>query len=145
MPMGDFHSVEKEDKITLTRHSWSLKAWVLGSITTWSHSGSWLHPTQPWFPHLEMWVLDCQMILFQKVCNSVNSQSELFGWDDHVIQQEYFLAFKKFFSWSIFDLQCCVSFRCIAESVLNIYMCVYVFRFFSHIGHYRVLNRVPIP
>jgi len=31
--MGDFHSVEEEDKITLTRHGWSLKAWVLVSIT----------------------------------------------------------------------------------------------------------------
>ena len=60
-------------------------AWRHGSWSpslTWSPSGSWLHPSQPWFPHLEMWVLDCQMILFQKVCNSVNSQSELFGWDD---------------------------------------------------------------
>ena len=42
------------------------------------------------------------------------------------------------------DLQCCVSFRCTAKWIS--YTCIYIplfFRFFSHIGHYRVLSRVP--
>ena len=42
------------------------------------------------------------------------------------------------------DLQCCVSFRCTTKWVSYIYTYMHsFFRFYSHIGHYRVLNRVP--
>ena len=42
------------------------------------------------------------------------------------------------------DLQCCVSFTCTAKWVSYIYTYMHsFFRFFSHIGYYRVLNRVP--
>ena len=58
--------------------------------------------------------------------------------------------FKINFYWSIVDLQCRVSFCFVAKWISYIYVCVYththittVFRFFSHIGHYRVLSKVP--
>ena len=42
------------------------------------------------------------------------------------------------------DLQCCVSFRCTTKWVSYIYTYMHsFFRFYAHIGHYRVLNRVP--
>ena len=53
--------------------------------------------------------------------------------------------FKKVFYCSLVDLlQCCVSFRSI-EGVNQLYICIYplFFRFFSHVGYYRVLGRVP--
>ena len=43
----------------------------------------------------------------------------------------------------IIDLQYCVSFRCTAKSVCYTNTHIYFFRFFFHIGHYRVLSRVP--
>ena len=52
------------------------------------------------------------------------------------------LAFKEFikhFYWSIVDVQCYVNFCCTAEW----YSYPLFFRLFSHIGHYRVLSRVP--
>ena len=55
-----------------------------------------------------------------------------------------FLYFKLiFFYWSRVALQCCASFRCTAVSQLHIHIYPLFFRFFSHIGHYRVLSRVP--
>ena len=47
------------------------------------------------------------------------------------------------------DLQCHVSFRCTAKWFNYMYMCVYIyiythsFRFFSHIGYYKILSVVP--
>ena len=51
-----------------------------------------------------------------------------------------FLFFK--FYWSLDDLQFCISFR---SKVTQLYIYIYplFFRFFSHIGHYRVLSIVP--
>ena len=53
--------------------------------------------------------------------------------------------FSKIPHWSIVDLQCCVSFRGRAKSFC--YTCAYIhsylLRVSSHIGHYRVSNRVP--
>ena len=43
--------------------------------------------------------------------------------------------------WSIVDLQYCVSFTYIANWFIYIYPLF--FRFFPHIGHYRVFSRVP--
>ena len=58
-----------------------------------------------------------------------------------------FLRFvKKKFYWSIVDLQCCISFRCTAKCISYTYTYIhsfFFFRFFSHIGHFRVLSRVP--
>ena len=44
--------------------------------------------------------------------------------------------------WSIVDLQCCVSFRCIAK-MLQLYICRFFLKFFSHLGYYGLLSRVP--
>jgi len=44
--------------------------------------------------------------------------------------------------WSIVDLQCCVSFRCIAK-MLQLYICLFFLKFFPHLGYYRLLSRVP--
>ena len=40
-------------------------------------------------------------------------------------------------------MQCCLSFRCTAKWIS--YTCIhsFFFRFYSHIGHYRVLSKVP--
>ena len=48
------------------------------------------------------------------------------------------------FYWNIGDLQCCVTF-CYIAIVDHTYIYIYLlsFRFFSHVGHYRVLSRVP--
>ena len=56
----------------------------------------------------------------------------------------FFLSFKNNFYWDIVDLQCCVSFRCIAKwiSFTDTYICSFL-RLFSHIGHYRVWSRDP--
>ena len=45
----------------------------------------------------------------------------------------------------IADLKCCVSFRCTAKWISYTYTHIYAlfFRFYSHMGHYRVLSRVP--
>ena len=45
------------------------------------------------------------------------------------------------FSCSRVDLQCCVSFGYTAKNLS--YMYPLFLRFFSHIGHYRILSRVP--
>ena len=48
------------------------------------------------------------------------------------------------FNWRIVDLQCYVSFRLTAKSISYTYINIpFFFRFFSLIGHYRVLSRVP--
>ena len=51
-------------------------------------------------------------------------------------------SFRLFFIlyWSMFDLQCCIHFRCTAKS-FSLYL--FSFRFFSHIGYYGALSRVP--
>ena len=47
------------------------------------------------------------------------------------------------FYWRVVDLQCCASFRCMQIDPLFIYIYLLFSRFFPHIGHYRVLSRVP--
>ena len=56
----------------------------------------------------------------------------------------FFPFFKKNY-WSIGELQGCVSFRYIAKWISHTCMYIYpfFFRFFSHIGYHRVLNRFP--
>ena len=44
--------------------------------------------------------------------------------------------------WSIVDLQCCIILDVQQVSQLYIYIYSFIFRFFSLIGHYRVLSRV---
>ena len=55
-----------------------------------------------------------------------------------------FVFFFLKFYWSIVDLQCTVSAVQQSESVIHI-LCIHplFFRFFSRIGHYRVLSSVP--
>ena len=50
-----------------------------------------------------------------------------------------------FLNWSIVDLQCCVNFFFYtAKWISYIHTYIYFFKkLFSHIGHYRVLSRVP--
>ena len=61
----------------------------------------------------------------------------------HVVHQKkiYKIFFKNNFYWSIVDLQC-VSAVQQGESITHVYIYP-LFRFYSHIGHYRVLFRVP--
>ena len=62
-----------------------------------------------------------------------------------LLYQLAFLFFHLIFIlyWSIVDLQCCVTFRCTAKWFSYTYTYIPSFlRFFSHIGHYRVLSRV---
>ena len=57
----------------------------------------------------------------------------------------YCIIFSKIFIlyWSAVDLQCCVSFWCTAKLFSYICSHPFFFRFFPHIGYYRVLSRVP--
>ena len=49
-----------------------------------------------------------------------------------------------FFNWSIVDLQCCISFSCTAKWFSYIFFFnIFFFRFFSHIGYYKILSIVP--
>ena len=52
-----------------------------------------------------------------------------------------------FYIVNIVDLQCCVGFRRIAKSFRYMYIFLHIypffFRFFSNIGYYRILNRLP--
>ena len=42
--------------------------------------------------------------------------------------------------WGRVDFQCCVNFRCTEKWFSYTYTYIHFFRFFSHIGHYRVLG-----
>ena len=58
-------------------------------------------------------------------------------------KDERYIFLKKFIG--VQHLQCCITFRCTAKwiSYMYTYIHSFFFRFFSHIGHYRVLNRIP--
>ena len=45
--------------------------------------------------------------------------------------------------WSIINLKCCVSFRCITKWFSYTYTYSLIIRFFSHTDYYRLLGRVP--
>ena len=45
--------------------------------------------------------------------------------------------------WTIVGLQSCVSFRCTKKCISCTYTHPFFFRFFSHVGYYRILSRVP--
>ena len=65
-----------------------------------------------------------------------------------LVKWPFLWFFKIFFYWSIVHLQC-VSFKCIEKwlsyTYIHKYICVYIFffRFFSIIGHYKMLSMVP--
>ena len=69
----------------------------------------------------------------------------LFFVNHRILLPQLLLSFLYFlnFYWCTVDLQCCVSFCCTAKWLLYIYIYPLIFRFLSHIGHYRVLSRVP--
>ena len=52
------------------------------------------------------------------------------------------ILFKEIY-WSRVNLQYCVSFQYTAKWFSYIYISPFFFRFFSHIGHYRVFSRFP--
>ena len=59
----------------------------------------------------------------------------------HLFLAHIILIFKKFY-WSIVVLQCCYS--QVYSQMNQLYMYpLFFFRFFTHIGHYRVLSRLP--
>ena len=73
----------------------------------------------------------------------------LTNWDIRQWPRHCFILFKKKSYWSMVDSQCCVSLRYTAKwtsSSPHIYIHIYpfFFRFFSHIGHLRILSRVPV-
>ena len=47
------------------------------------------------------------------------------------------------FYWRVVDLQCCASFRGTAEWFMYIWLYSFFFRFFSHMGYYRIYSRIP--
>ena len=54
-----------------------------------------------------------------------------------------YFGFKKFY-WSIVNSQCCISFRCTEnDSVIHLHISTLLKIFFSHIGHNRVMSRIP--
>ena len=53
------------------------------------------------------------------------------------------LSFFLSFYWSIVALQCCISFNCIAKWISCTCTYILFFWFPSHLGHHRVLSRVP--
>ena len=55
-----------------------------------------------------------------------------------IINQSYLFCYY----WSIVDLLCCINFRYITKWISYTYI-LWFFTFFSSIGHYRVLSRVP--
>ena len=57
------------------------------------------------------------------------------------IEKHLSISFLKY--WNIVYLQCCISFSYTAKWLLYLYTCPLFFSLFSHIGHYRVLSRVP--
>ena len=44
--------------------------------------------------------------------------------------------------WTVVDLQCCI-FQVYSE-MIQLYMYLFFFKFFSHLGYYRILSRVPV-
>ena len=45
--------------------------------------------------------------------------------------------------WTVVDLQCCI-FQ-VYSKVIQLYMYLFFFKFFPHLGYYRILSRVPVP
>ena len=46
--------------------------------------------------------------------------------------------------WNTVALPCCVSFRWASKRFSYTYIHVYSFRFFPHLGYYRILNSIPV-
>ena len=44
--------------------------------------------------------------------------------------------------WTVVDLQCCI-FQ-VYSKVIQLYMYLFFFKFFPHLGYYRILSRVPV-
>ena len=56
------------------------------------------------------------------------------------------ISFLNKFYWRIVDLKYCISFRCTAKQIsytYRVYIYPFFFRFFSHIGYYRILSKIP--
>lgn len=57
---------------------------------------------------------------------------------------EVFSFFKINFYGNIVDIEYCVSFCCTEKLISYMYTYITLFKFFSHIGHYRALRRVSV-
>ena len=101
----------------------------------------------------------CQAKLLVRFCLKPASNQMRYQWKSLKVEKYYtnvkhyclhvswaptdipFCPFKKDFYLSTMDLQCC--YPQVYNEVNQLYIYWLFFRFFSHIGHYRVLNRVP--
>ena len=61
---------------------------------------------------------------------------------NNLCTREYTSLLKQFY-WSIVDSQCCANFHYTAKWFSYTYIYTFFFRFFSHLGYYRILSRVP--
>ena len=112
------------------------------------------------------------LYFYQLLMKDINIWKASLGWDGYnqgLVKKslsddtaELFIYFLINFYYSIADLQCCVSLCCAAQWIcftctftytyvnihIYIYMYIYIyplfFRVCSHIGHYRVLSKLPV-
>ena len=89
------------------------------------------------------WLID---VIFFTLCNSFFNVGRDGGFFFFTEKYKVLYLFLKFY-WCTVDLQCCVS-GIPSESVRHVlssptqYIYLLFLRFFSHIGHYRILNGV---
>ena len=96
------------------------------------------------FPLCRSLVLQCEHLNYYTQKAGSFSSSQTIGLSISQLLTYAGVCYFFSFCWSLVDLQCCVSFRCIAKWVSYTY--IYSFFFFKiliHISHYRAFSRVP--